>query len=72
MLTHRLIKMGLKNQVNGILDKDLHKLIALMGRMGVLLDEKETYEEKIDFLLAYIIGLWGILVIDYDHDMEEL
>lgn len=72
VVTGQLVKLGLKEQVNGILDNDLNKLIALMGRMAVQLDEKDTDEEKIDFLLCYIIGIWGILIVDYNHDTEVL
>ncbi len=72
VLTTQMLTLGMKDKVNGIVDADLNKLITLMSTLNGFLNEKETEEEKVDMLVNYIIGLWGILIIDYGHNTEGL
>ena len=72
LLTGQLIGLGLKDKAEGILDDDLHKLMVLMSAMTKHLAAKNTEEEQVSFLTNYILGLWGILLIDYNHDVSEL
>jgi hypothetical protein len=71
-LTTRLLKNGLKDRVEGMVDDDLNKLMQLMAALNTYLYDKETDEERLQLLVNYIIGLWGILIIDYQHPTEEL
>jgi len=72
ILTTQMLHLGMEDKVNGIVDADLNKLIQLMSALNKFLLDKETEDEKIDFLINYIIGLWGILIVDYGHKLEEL
>jgi len=72
ILTSQMLHLGMEDKVNGMVDADLNKLIKLMAALNSYLHEKEGTDEKIDFLINYIISLWGILIIDYGHKLEEL
>ena len=72
LFTGQLVKLGLKDRLEGVLDDDLNKLIVLMNALNKRLGERESEEEQIRLLVNYILGLWGILLIDYGHDISEL
>jgi len=72
LLTGQLINLGLKDKTTGVIDDDLNKLIVLMSALSGHLKKRETEGDKVQFLVNYIIGLWGILLIDYNHDVSEL
>lgn len=72
IFANKLVDLGLKEKVEGMTDEDLSKLIGLLSSLSKYLEQRETDEEKINILVNYIIGLWGILIIDYAHDVEEL
>lgn len=59
-------------QSQTINERDLDIILSAMAQLHGELNKKERFEEKMDYLVAYIIGLWGRLVIDYGADIKEL
>lgn len=72
LLAGQLMRLGLKDRAEGALDADLENLIRLMSSLSERIKEKETDTERVQLLVNYILGLWGILLIDYNHDISEL
>lgn len=68
----QLRMLGLNEQAKTINEKDLDLMINVMSQIGAELREKETEDERLDFLIAYIVGLLGRLIIDYGAKLEEL
>jgi hypothetical protein len=72
LLTRHLLQMRMFEQVQTINDRDLDMLISLMAQLFDELRGKETDDERMEFMVEYIIGLWGRLIIDYGANMDEL
>lgn len=71
-IVDKLRLLGMIEQTQTINEKDLNIIIAVMSQLHVELGSKETPDDKIDYLVLYIIGLWGRLVIDYGANIDEL
>lgn len=72
LLVFQLKALGLLEQAQVMEDKDLNTMIDAMAQLNIELKKFKTYEEREDYLIAYIVGLWGRLVIDYGASIEAL
>ena len=71
-LMMHLDSMGLKEIVRTMNDDDLEKLMYMMSLMGEQLRKKDTNEERIEMLIAYVICLWTRLIVEHGVGLEEL
>ena len=72
MVVFQLRQLGMLEEAQAINEKDLDIIISVMAQLHAELSKKEEHSEKMDYLIAYIIGLWGRLVIDYGATIKEL
>lgn len=72
LIAKHLLKMKMFEQVRTINDHDLDMMISLMAQLFDELRGLDTDDERMEFMIAYIIGLWGRLVIDYGAKIDEL
>lgn len=66
----RALEMIEQSQV--VNDHDLEVIIAAMAELHIEMAKKGTEQEVINYLITYIIGLWGRLIIDYGAKFEDL
>lgn len=71
MLVLQMKTLGLLEQTQVINDEDLKIMIHAMANLNKELTSTES-EDKINYLVSYIIGLWGRLIVDYGAKLEEL
>ena len=72
MVVFQLRQLGMLEEAQTINERDLDIIITAMAQLHGELNKKEEFTEKMDYLIAYIIGLWGRLVIDYGATIKEL
>lgn len=72
MVVFQLRQLGMLEEAQTINERDLDIIITAMAQLHGELGKKEEFPEKMDYLIAYIIGLWGRLVIDYGATIKEL
>ena len=70
-LVKQMRALGMIEQTQTINEKDLSIMIDAMAQLNKELVQKEE-DDKMDYLISYIIGLWGRLIIDYGAKLEEL
>ena len=71
ILSH-LSSLGMKEHVKIMNDKDLKDIMILMNRLGTQLNSKKDDQDKMEFLISYIIALWVNLVVEHGVDQETL
>lgn len=72
MLMTKLYHMGMKNYLEAASPEDTHNIMVLAHNMLTKLREKEDHDEKVEFLVSYIIGLWARLIIEFQDDPRIL
>ena len=71
MLVKQMGALGLIEQAQTINEEDLKIMIHAMANLNKELTAIKE-DDKMNFLIAYIIGLWGRLIIDYGAKLDEL
>jgi hypothetical protein len=72
LVVYQLRQLGMLEETQTINERDLNTILTAMAQLHGELGKKEEFNDKMDYLIAYIIGLWGRLVIDYGADIKEL
>jgi len=72
LLVAQLVSLGLLEHGQPMSEKNLDTMITAMSQLHQELQKLKTEEEQKDYLIAYIVGLWGRLIIDFGADIEAL
>jgi len=71
LLMYKLAAVGLEEKLKDLPEDKMNNLIKFMYNLNQKVEDKEG-EERIEFLLFYILSLVVILIKDYDFDINSL
>lgn len=73
LVIQKLEELGYEDYVEELTEKDLFNMVDTIGEMvDAMNNDIEEDEEKLNFLINYIIVLWAEMIVDLGKDSSLL